>query len=102
MGNGFSRMLQMMNVDVKKSNDSNTNNAARSLSDALNVGEVSDDEMVRAHSNYNKKVVLPKVKINKKENLNMSADHINGEERVDDENPTRPKMYYNNYHKFYY
>ena len=92
MGNGFSRMLQMMNVDVKKSNDSNINNAGKSLTDALNIGEVSEDEMVRAHSNYNKKVVLPKVKTNKRENLNISADQINGVDRMDDENPYRPKM----------
>jgi len=92
MGNGFSRMLQMMNVDVKKSNDNSINNAGKSLTDALNIGEVSEDEMVRAHSNYNKKMVLPKVKTNKNENLNISADHINGVERENDENPYRPKM----------
>lgn len=93
MGNGFSRMLQMMNIDVKKSNDSNTNgNEIKNISEAINFGEVSEDEVVRAHSNYNKKVVLPKVKLNKKENLNMSADNINGEENVQDDNPNRPKM----------
>jgi hypothetical protein len=91
MGNGFSRMLQMMNVDVKKSNDSNSN-ALKNISDAINIGEVSDDEMVRAHSNYNKKVVLPKVKFNTKESMNMSADNLNGDDKEEDENPNRPKM----------
>jgi hypothetical protein len=83
MGNGFSRMLQMMNVDVKKSNDSNTR-----INDATNFGEASDDDMVRAHSNYNKKVVLPKVNVNKRENLNMSADNLNGEDRGNENGPT--------------
>jgi len=83
----------MMNVDVKKSNDSNNNgNSLKNISDALNFGEVSDDEMVRAHSNYNKKVVLPKVKLNKKDNLNMSADNVNGDERAEDDHPNKPKM----------
>ena len=91
MGNGFSRMLQMMNVDVKKSNDSNSN-ALKNISDAINIGEVSDDEMVRAHSNYNKKVVLPKVNFNTKESMNISADNLNGDDKEEDENPNRPKM----------
>lgn len=87
MGNGFSRMLQMMNVDVKKSNDSNYR-----INDVTNLGEVSDDDMVRAHSNYNKKVILPKVNVNKKESLNMSADNLNGEDRGNEHDNNRPTM----------
>ena len=87
MGNGFSRMLQMMNVDVKKSNDSNYR-----INDVINLGEVSDDDMVRAHSNYNKKVILPKVNVNKKESLNMSADNLNGEDRGTEHDNIGPTM----------
>jgi hypothetical protein len=72
MGNGFSRMLQMINVDQKK---------------AADQGEGSDEELRRSHSNYRKhELVLPQLKNanhahlnNKSLNLNNSADNIQTE-----------------------
>lgn len=85
-------MLQMLNVDVKKSNDPHVN-AHHS------EAEGSDDELRRSHSNYNKKeLVLPLVKSHNGQTLNMSADNIKTEESQDKvveekSDPYKPRMY---------
>ena len=91
-------MLQMLNVDVKRSNDPNLPNNHYI---EHNHGEGSDDDMRRSqHTKYVKDdLVLPNVvnmNLNLKDNLmNNSADGFIPdvyEDKKDDNDPYKPKM----------
>ncbi len=96
IGNGYSRMLQMLSVDFKK-NGTNYPNLANSFNE-------SDDERSFQNINNNKReLVLPSLKIQNPLNLNISADLI----KTDDEKPEevkmdtqKPKMYVKNIYSF--
>ncbi len=87
-------MLQMLNLDVKKSNDGH--NPTNQYAENVNNGEGSDDDFGRSHSIYAKKeLVLPNVinaHIMNKDGINMSADNIKEEDGID--TTYKPKVYF--------
>jgi hypothetical protein len=83
IGNGFSKMLQMINLD---NNNANKNNF-----------QTSYDFYKNHHADDIKKELnLPKVKSNKKMDMNMSADDVVelDENFRDMDDPMQPKMYF--------
>ena len=77
MGNGFSKMLQKLSLDVKKDSDNNNVNVNN-----ITIDDVENDEKRMTSEEYNKKrTVLPKVRAS----TNDDGKKINRETQIENE-----------------
>ena len=77
MGNGFSKMLQKLSLDVKKESDGNNVNINN-----ITIDDVENDEKRMTSEEYNKKrTVLPKVRAS----TNDDGKRINKETQMENE-----------------
>ena len=77
MGNGFSKMLQKLSLDVKKESDGNNVNINN-----ITIDDVENDEKRMTTEEYNKKrTVLPKVRAS----TNDDGKKINKETQMENE-----------------
>ena len=77
MGNGFSKMLQKLSLDVKKESD-NVNN--------ITIEDIENDEKRNTADDYKKKNVLPKVRVSTTEGNKMKV--VNRETQMENEKLT--------------
>ena len=77
MGNGFSKMLQKLSLDVKKDSDNNNVNVNN-----ITIDDIENDEKRNTTEEYNKKrTVLPKVRAS----TNDDGKKINRETQIENE-----------------
>lgn len=101
MGNGFSKMLQYINIEGYMNSTGNNNMNVNNNMNHMNVNNVnkknqtSQDFFKRPQDPSDKRDThLPKVKTIKKNINNMSADDIEAENEYDNvDDPKGPKMY---------
>lgn len=94
IGNGFSKMLQMINIEGGNNPNNGFNSGSKPRSNNIQTSyDFYKHQEENSNVNIKKEINLPRVKSNRKQNMNMSADDVDINEHIGGiDDPLQPKM----------